>query len=258
MRTIAHISDLHFGRVDPTIAEALLRQLHEGKPTLTVVSGDFTQRARRRQYRAAAEYLHRLPEPRLVVPGNHDVPLYDVLRRFISPLGRYRRYITDDLQPVWRDDQLLVVGLRTARSFTHKGGWITPDQLALARRQLEVEGPLKVVVTHHPFVPAPNEPRSDTVGGAEAALRVFEACGVDLLLAGHLHLNYCGDIRDTFPIVRRSMLAVSAGTATSTRRRGEPNGYHWITISDRKEIEVETRAWNGRDFAAVRRVRHAV
>src|SRR5205823_5980198 len=104
MRTIAHISDLHFGRVDPRVADGLADELSHRQPTVLVVSGDFTQRARPSQYRAARDYLKRLPQPQVVVPGNHDVPMYDVVRRFLSPLSRYRHYITRDLEPCYRDD----------------------------------------------------------------------------------------------------------------------------------------------------------
>src|SRR5688572_16980623 len=129
MRTIAHISDIHFGRVDPAVAEGLVADLAGREPTLLVVSGDFTQRARRWQYEAAAAFLKRLPTPQLVVPGNHDIPLYDVIRRFFFPLQRYRKYITREMRPVYQDDELFVLGINTARSFTHKSGWISEEQL---------------------------------------------------------------------------------------------------------------------------------
>src|SRR4051812_18248336 len=115
MRTIAHISDLHFGRVDPPVAEALVEDLRAVGPALVVVSGDFTQRARRDQFEAAAAFLKRLPMPQLVVPGNHDLPLYDVATRFVRPLRRYRRFISADMRPMFRDDELLVVGVNSAR-----------------------------------------------------------------------------------------------------------------------------------------------
>src|SRR5205085_1963266 len=118
LKTIAHISDLHFGRVDPPVAEALVTDLHAQKPDVLVVSGDFTQRARASQYAEAADYLKRLPTPQLVVPGNHDIPLYDVIRRFFFPLSFYRKYISQDLRPLYRDDQVLITGINTARPFT--------------------------------------------------------------------------------------------------------------------------------------------
>src|ERR1700722_10258980 len=118
MRTIAHISDLHFGSEDPRLAEGLLADLAEVRPALVAVSGDLTQRARRGQFAAARAVLSRIPFPQLVVPGNHDIPFYDLGRRFLRPLNRFRRYITHDLNPTFADEEMLVVGINTARSAT--------------------------------------------------------------------------------------------------------------------------------------------
>jgi 3',5'-cyclic AMP phosphodiesterase CpdA len=257
LRTIAHISDLHFGRIDPAVCEGLVADLENRQPSLVICSGDFTQRARERQYLDAAAFIGRLPQPQLVVPGNHDIPLYDLVRRFFFPLHRYRRIITPDLRPVHQDEELLVVGINSARSFTWhwrgfwKDGSISEEQLldvALRARHLGPEV-FKVVVTHHPFIPPPGERRHGIVHAAARALLEMEASGVDLLLAGHLHMGYSGDVRTHFEATKRSILSVQAGTATSTRRRGEPNAYNWITI-EQDRVVIEVRAWNGSGFAA--------
>jgi 3',5'-cyclic AMP phosphodiesterase CpdA len=247
MKTIAHISDLHFGKEDPIVAEGLAKDLHLIKPCLLINSGDFTQRARRNQYRAASEYMRNLPHPQLSVPGNHDIPLFDVIRRFFNPLGRYKRYISEDLLPCYRENNLVVFGINTARSFTWKSGKISSDQIDAMERELSGIGDshFKIVVTHHPFIPPPGDEGAgvDLVGRAGQALKVFERCGVDLLLAGHIHHGYTGDIRSYYPSSRRSIIVAQAGTAISSRLRNEPNGYNIIRL-DENLIEIEVRRWN--------------
>jgi len=73
MRTIAHISDLHFPLVDSRVIDSLAKTINDLAPNLVVISGDLTQRARSSQFAAAAAFLKSLQPPRLVVPGNNGV-----------------------------------------------------------------------------------------------------------------------------------------------------------------------------------------
>src|SRR5215204_5310780 len=129
MRKIAHISDLHFGAADPLVAELLAEAIESIRPDLVVVSGDLTQRARKSQFLEARSFLDRLSFPQLIVPGNHDVPLYNVFDRFVNPLENYQRYITPDLEPFHSDDEIAVAGVNTSRSLTIKGGRISGSQI---------------------------------------------------------------------------------------------------------------------------------
>ncbi len=247
MRTIAHISDLHFGKLDPPVAEALVADLASRKPHLVVVSGDLTQRARSSQYKASMAFLRRLPGPQLIVPGNHDIPLYNLAARALTPLRAYRKYVTKNLRPTFEDEEMLVVGLNSARSFTQMSGWLNKSQLKFAKERFEAgKGKFKVLVTHHPFIPPPRRPDANVIRRGEEYLPALESANVDLLLAGHLHLAYHDDLRSHYKASRRGILSIQAGTATSTRRRGEPNAYNWITVSPQL-CTVLVRGWvNGK------------
>jgi 3',5'-cyclic AMP phosphodiesterase CpdA len=256
MRTIAHLSDLHFGTEIPAVVEGLVAELHARRPSLVIVSGDLTQRARRAQFVAARDFLARLPQPQVVVPGNHDVPLFDVFRRFLAPLTRYRRFICPDLNPGFADEEIFVVALNTARSLTWKNGRLSLAQIEALRQRLGAAGTRhKIVVTHHPFIPPPNDHGIALVGRAAAAIPLLDACNVDLLLAGHLHQGYAGDVRAHYPAARRAVIAAQAGTATSGRTRGEANAYNWIQL-DRQVISLEVRTWNGARFETLKETRY--
>ena len=193
MRTLLHLSDLHFGRVDDSLVGPLVTAARAIAPDLVIVSGGFSPRARRMGYPAARAFLARMPEPQLVVPGNHDIPLWDVIRRFVSPLGRYRRYISRELMPFYEDDEISVLGINTARSLTRKYGRINARQIEEAGKILAAVRPnvVKVVVTHHPFDVPPGS-RSHLVGRAVMAMEGLAKSGVDFLLACHLHLRSTG------------------------------------------------------------------
>lgn len=255
MKRLAHISDLHFGREDPALVRELLADLRRLEPSLVAVSGDLTQRARRRQFLAARAFLERIPCPKIVVPGNHDIPLYDPVRRFLLPLHRWRRYIAADMDPLYMDDEMAVIGVNTARSLALVNGRISDRQIALLRYRLcSIPGHIfKIVVTHHPFIPPPIPPYS-IVGRAAKALAVLEECGVDLLLAGHYHVGYFDDIRSHHETIR-SRILVSQAPTLSTRLRREPAAFNVYTI-DARDLTLSVRAWNGKRFFTARKTRY--
>ena len=243
MRTIVQLSDLHFGAIIDATLDPLIDQVSAVAPDLVIISGDLTQRARTEQYEDAQRYLARLPKPQLVVPGNHDIPLYDVTRRFLSPLGRYKKYITDDLSPVFIDDEIAVVGINTARSLTFKGGGISHHQLAesVAHFKSLQGSQARIVVTHHPFDIPEGLTGVEVVGGAQRAMDAFEPCEVDLFVSGHIHLVHISSATRYRPGYKATIL--QAGTATSTRARRESNSFFIYQI-DETTISCETQSWN--------------
>jgi 3',5'-cyclic AMP phosphodiesterase CpdA len=254
MPRLVHLSDLHFGAHDAALVAAVERQVDEIKPDLIVISGDFTQRARTEQFREACEFLERLRDHGhevLGVPGNHDVPLYDVLRRFLSPLARYRRFIDEALCPFVELPGIAVLGINTARSLTFKDGRINRDQVqfirdTFARTPSEAT---RVLVTHHPLLALEvGGEVGRAVGRQELALDAVEEAGVDLLLAGHHHHASSQDASD---LVTRAggVLVVQAGTATSTRVREQEQSFNVIDISE-GSVAVTVHGWAGDEFRA--------
>jgi 3',5'-cyclic AMP phosphodiesterase CpdA len=255
MKTVAHLSDLHFGREDAVVAEGLIADLLAMRPDLLVVSGDLTQRARPEQFQAARAFLERLPFPRLVVPGNHDIPLYNLLARFSNPLANWRRYFSMLTETSYMDDELLVVGISTARSNVWKSGRISKRQIERVRSFLCQAGErFTILVAHHPFTPLPIAPGEALLGRGLLALRAFEECGLHLILTGHLHLGHTGDVRDHYHLLDRSVITAHATTSISSRRRGEPNAYNLLSLyPSPPRMSIEVRQWDGNGFATAAR-----
>jgi len=256
MARIAHLSDIHFGANDPNIVAATIDWLTEKRPDLVIISGDLTQRAREKQFQDAANYLGALRQnglPLLVIPGNHDVPLYDVFRRFASPLGRYKRYIAHDLCPWVETDEVAVLGINTARSLTIKDGRINEQQMQLIRQRFNNVTPDKtrILVTHHPLFALPigrgNE-LGEAAGRHQDALQAINDAGIHISLAGHFHRTYAEAARKMVAAAGPT-LVIQAGTATSTRLRNqEPQSFNWLHVQPGNQMELQVIVWNGDDF----------
>ena len=254
MARLVHLSDLHFGSHDPAIVTAVEREVDAIAPDLVIVSGDFTQRARTEEFQEACRFLGRLRDAGhevLGIPGNHDVPLYDVLRRFLSPLTRYRRYIDDELCPAFDLPGAAILGVNTARSSTFKDGRISRDQIDMIRDHFArtAAGSIKVLVTHHPLFALPIDESGEVgeaVGRQELALDAVADLGVDLLLAGHNHRASTHHARDL--VTRASgALVIQAGTATSVRTRDEKQSFNVLDV-DAEAISVALKRWSGTAF----------
>ena len=256
MPQIAHLSDLHFGAHDDRLVAAVELRIHETKPDLVVISGDFTQRARTEQFEEACSFLERLKSAGhevLGVPGNHDVPLYDVLRRFLSPLTRYRRFIDDSLCPFHELRGAAVLGINTARSLTFKDGRINQDQVAFIQESFARTRPdaVRILVTHHPLFALPvsdADVLGKAIGRQELALEAVADAGVDLLLAGHNHRASSHHARD-LATDAGAALVIQAGTATSTRLREQEQSFNLIEV-DKGSVTVVIQGWDGTGFVS--------
>jgi 3',5'-cyclic AMP phosphodiesterase CpdA len=248
MRTIIHLSDLHFGRTDEALLTPLASAIAKLRPNLIAVSGDLTQRARTAEFQAARAFLDRLPKPQIIVPGNHDVPLHNVFSRFIGPLTKYLRHITADLEPFYIDEEIAALGINTARSLTFKRGRINSKQIEHAKERLCTLDPkiIKVIVTHHPFDLPDGRAANKRLGRAGLAMEMVRACRCDLLLAGHLHVSDAGSVAMHTLGGSHDAIVVQAGTATSTRGRGEINSFNAIRV-EANRIEVQRFGWRPLD-----------
>jgi 3',5'-cyclic AMP phosphodiesterase CpdA len=261
MARIVHLSDLHFGAHDERLVRAVEQGVNELKPDLIVISGDFTQRARTEQFREACEFLERLRNSGhevLGVPGNHDVPLYDVLRRFLSPLARYRRFIDENLCPFFELPGLSVLGINTARALTFKDGRINQDQVNFIRETFSrtPRDSFRVLVTHHPlFALQVGDELAPAIGRQELALDAIHEAGVDMLLAGH---NHHASSQTASDLVTRAggALVVQAGTSVSTRVRDQEQSFNTIDVAD-ASVTITVNAWKRDRFVPLDSQRYA-
>lgn len=247
MRTIAQISDLHFGAHEPAVVAHLHAALAAIKPDLIVVSGDLTQRARRSQFAEAAGFLERLEADGfrlLVVPGNHDVPMHKPVSRLLWPLRRYTRYIARDRSCWYADREIAVLGLASAHGLTVKDGRLTRIQIRSIADSFAAapDTAARILVTHHPLVPLPGDQPGEiepALRGARGALKAVKAAGVHLVLAGHHHAHSVGiGASGNGPTlsVDPQVMVVQAGTATSWRRRGTPNSFNLIRLDGAQAV----------------------
>lgn len=247
MSVLLQISDPHFGTEQPLVAEALVALAKQQRPDLLVLSGDITQRARPAQFRAARAFMDRLGALLLAVPGNHDIPLFDLWARLHNPYAAHVAAFGADLEPMHVSPDLMVVGVNTTRPWRHKHGQVSAQQVErVARILANAEATqLRVVVVHQPIAVKRPQDATNLLRGHAAALQHWAAAGADIVMGGHIHLPYVMAL----PNLARPMWAVQAGTAVSSRvRRGVPNSVNllrWGAASDAGCCRVEQ--W---DFAA--------
>lgn len=258
MTLLVQISDPHFGTESAPVVEALVRLVHAKAPELVVISGDLTQRARRSQFRAAREFVDRLDAPAaLVVPGNHDIALFNLAARLLRPYANLRRAFGRELEPCHDSEALLVVGVNTTRRYLHQRGAVSARQIERVAHRLAAARAeqLRVVVTHQPVHVTSGEPRANLLRGHERALQRWAAAGADLILGGHGHLPFVQPLHEHHAGLVRRVWAVQAGTAVSSRLRHDAtNSVNLVRSLGGRRCAVERWDYDGAEFAAAGRV----
>ncbi|GGJ90388.1 metallophosphoesterase family protein [Pseudomonas matsuisoli] len=250
--TLLQISDTHFGTEQPAVVAALEAHVREFGANLLILSGDITQRARESQFAAAQAFIQRLEgygvPHTLVIPGNHDIPLYNLPVRFLQPYRNYRRHFGRDLEPIFENDELLVIGLNTTHPSRHKDGLVTSSQVRKVAERLQRCAPdkLRIVVAHQPFGSMEISDLSNLQHGALAALLRWADCGLDLVMGGHIHLPYVLPLSNQYPSLSREVWIVQAGTTLSSRVRGtSPNSFNRVLVEPNRQVRVER--WDFQD-----------
>ena len=249
MRQILHLSDVHFGPPHrDEVSEGVHQFAERRQPDLVIISGDLTQRAKPEQFRQARAFVDRFTAPTLTVPGNHDVPMYRVWERVLSPFGAYRKHFATELEPTFEDEELLVVGVNSAFNWTIKDGRVTGTGLRRLRQRLAAgdASRTRIVVAHHPLVPAPRFDSRRVLGNAHAMVDLLVESDVELVLSGHLHQAWIETTESYYPSGRRPVLLAHSGTSTSSRGRGSERGRNtcnWLQLGG-DDVEITRLGWH--------------
>jgi 3',5'-cyclic AMP phosphodiesterase CpdA len=241
--TLLQISDPHFGTEQPAVVEALLRLAQEIQPAALIVSGDITQRARRAQFEAARAFVSRFSPPAVVaIPGNHDIPLFNVIARMFYPYAGFERAFGTRLEPEWHNDDFLVIGVNTTRARRHKDGEVSSEQILRVSKRLAnaTARQIRIVVTHQPVHVLRGSEIHNRLHGHAEAIPAWSNAGADIIMGGHIHLPYIAALHEDYTQLRRRCWVVQAGTAVSTRvRRRHPNSVNLIKREDAKTCVAE-------------------
>ncbi|MEM6266149.1 MAG: metallophosphoesterase [Pseudomonadota bacterium] len=241
-----HISDVHFGVENPAALASVARAIEAEKPDALLCTGDLTQRAKRREYAAAARWFGQFELPILFDPGNHDMPYYNLWERFTDPYRRYRG-IAGRLGGALTSPDALVIPLKTTvrvqPRFPWSDGFVTRTALARtleALREVRSDSRTKLITCHHPLLGPAGASRNPTIGGERAFAALVDA-GADAFLSGHVHVPF----DQTRSYRNRAARMIGTGTLSTRLRRGAPPSYRVIEcdqgriMTDLRELSVD-------------------
>ncbi len=223
-----HLSDLHWGKkFSPKFSNSLLEFVKNGKFDYLLITGDLTQRAKKREFLAVKRYLDSFEVPYIAVPGNHDVPLYPVHLRFFAPFYRYKKYFQEELEPEIITKKVCVFGLSSAHNFTSSEGRIKRKQIENLRKKILRTSPSQIIIIliHHPIIYADPTDRDRTIWGAPNLIDLFGEYPPDLILSGHYHNRFFCNLKDFYPKLKKNIYLFFSSTSTTERGRKKEKGF---------------------------------
>jgi 3',5'-cyclic AMP phosphodiesterase CpdA len=229
---IIQLADIHFGTEDPAALQMAEEYITAAAPDALIICGDLTQRGKRNEFVAARQWLDGFELPKLVVAGNHDTPMLNLVARATTPFERYKE-LFGEFSNNLAVGHLHFSGMNTSRGWQARKNWAEGSvDLSKLPGADESSDKLQVLVTHHPLLsPAKSPLVTRTRRGREAA-RQLAVSSCALHLCGHVHS----------PTVERhsfdggSYVAVTAGTL-STRVRNLPPGFNVLDF-DKDEVNI--------------------
>lgn len=246
---ILHISDLHFGREKQEVLLALENKIKEIKPDIIIISGDLTQRAKKKEFMKVHRFLSNLNFPYFIIPGNHDLPVFNIFKRFINPWKRWKKFIQRDLESTFKNEKIAIYGLNSVRKmgvwFDFERGVISFTQKIKIKSFFEniTDEKLKIVVAHHPFWLPDEQMFRDIIKGRDKAIEYFNEVGVDIILGGHIHLS--------FVKLFKNIIISHAGTCISNRTIKNNNNSFSLITGNNKEVFIELCEFNNNSFECV-------
>lgn len=248
---IVHLSDLHFGSEELILLDPLCQRIAEIRPDLVVASGDFTMAGRHNEYRQAAAFLARLPGPIIATPGNHDLPVYNLIERFTHPFRRFKRYIGPLITTEFTSPDVAMLALNSAREWDFSLDWsrgrLSDRQVSEADRFFErgANSRFRALVVHHPFFVPEELPGFRRIGNGDAMLHVLAKRGVHAVLSGHLHQQCVATRELVIDEEARSVILLQVASAISTRRRNQPNAFNVLEVKGDSVTLIEQVEHNG-------------
>jgi 3',5'-cyclic AMP phosphodiesterase CpdA len=234
MIILAHLSDTHFGTERPEVTNALISTINHINPNIVIISGDLTQRAHLPQFEAAKNFLQSLTaELRLVIPGNHDIPLFNLARRIFNPYKNYSK-VFGKRENICYCQNIAIIGYDATSRWYHTKGYLSENRLVqhikAAKANLSANG-IIIACAHQPLAVKLPQDAENILINAENVAKLFAQHKVDLVLSGHVHAPIITTTEHIFPNLARSFVLSGAGTAISHRTRSNmPNSFNLIYI----------------------------